>query len=526
MDADVVVVGGGHNGLIAACYLARAGIDVLVVEAHHKAGGMTATSPMVPEAPDHLINEGSIQASLFNASTIVAELELETRFGLVNRFIDPFHVHLGREGESLAFWRDPRKTAEEIKHFSPRDAERWLKLCRTIDAAVSMGVPLMHANAVRPEFKFLRRTIGATLKGWRELRNIQRWVLPSFAEIVETHFEHPMLRGPMTSLLPFGNFRQDIGGWGLIYFGVLHRYGASMFEGGTGALPLALLKCLEAAGGRVRVSAPVEQLVVTGGRVSGVRLVGGEEITARKAVMTTLNPKRVLLELLPAGILDADQRTTARNIPTMERGISDYNLNLAFKGKLSLPKHQKWRSDGLDLRVPCTTWNTHEESLDAYDACDRGEVPAMIPGLAQISTAFDPSMAPAGHDTLWYWSGIVPSKPLMGWEKAREVITERAIKGLAEHYEGIEELEIGRRPQALPDLAKRFWALDGNVFHVDTFITRMTFMKTALGFAGYKTPIPGLYLSGAGTHPVAGICGLPGQNAARTLIRNLRKGVS
>ena len=205
----------------------------------------------------------------------------------------------------------------------------------------------------------------------------------------------------------------------------------------------------------------------------------------------------------------------------MERGISDYNLNLALKGKLSLPKHQKWRRDGLDLRLPCTTWNTHEESLDAYHACDRGEVPAMIPGLAQISTAFDPSMAPPGHDTLWYWSGIVPSKPSIGWEKARNLITERAIKGLAEHYEGIEELEIGRRPQALPDLAKRFWALDGNVFHVDTFITRMSFMKPALGFAGYKTPIPGLYLSGGGTHPVAGICGLPGQNAARTLIRNL-----
>jgi len=523
MDADVVIVGGGHNGLIAACYLARAGVDVLVVEAHEKAGGMTATSPMVPEAPDHLINEGSIQASLFNASTIVAELELETKYGLRNRFIDPFHVHLGKEGESLAFWRDPRKTAEEIKHFSPEDAERFLKLCRTIDAAVSIGVPLMRANAVRPEFRFLRSFIGATISGWRELGNIRRWVLPSFAEIVETHFRHPMVRGPMTSLLPFGNFRQDIGGWGLIYFGVLHRYGASMFEGGTGALPLALLRCLEAAKGRVRVSAPVEEITFAGGRVTGVRLVGGEEIKARKAVMTTLNPKRVLTELLPDGVLSDAQRISASHIPTLERGITDYNLNIAFKGKLSLPRHDKWRGDGLDLRLPCTTWNTHEESLAAYDACDRGEVPAMMPGLAQISTAFDPSMAPPGHDTLWYWCGITPSKPLMGWDAARALITERAVKGLAEHYAGIEDLEIGRRPQALPDLAKRFWALDGNVFHVDTFITRMGFLKPALGFAGYKTPVPGLYLSGAGTHPVAGICGLPGQNAARTLLRNLKR---
>jgi phytoene dehydrogenase-like protein len=104
MSADVVVVGAGHNGLIAACYLARAGLDVLVVEAYEKAGGMTATSPMVPEAPEHMINEGSIQASLWNATTIDAELELSSKFGLRPHFIDPYHVQLGPDGESLAFW--------------------------------------------------------------------------------------------------------------------------------------------------------------------------------------------------------------------------------------------------------------------------------------------------------------------------------------------------------------------------------------------------------------------------------------
>ena len=521
-SADVIIVGAGHNGLVAACYLARAGVDVLVVEAFDKAGGMTATSEMLPEAPGHMINEGSIQASLWNASTIDSDLELTSRFGLRPRFTDPFHVHLGPEGESLAFWKDYRKTAEEIRYFSPKDAEAWLKLCHTIDVAAKIGLPMMRANAVKPEFKFLMQSMGAALGGIGEWGNIKRWVIPSFAEAIETHFQHPLLRGPMTSLLPFGNFRQDIGGWGLIYFGIIHRYGACLFEGGTGTLPLALLRCLEAAGGKVRTAAPVEKLTMTGGRVTGVRLAGGEELVARKAVMTTLNAKRVLLEMLPEGVLDAGQHKRAEHIPTMERGISDYNLNLAFKGKLSLPRHQKWRKDGLDLRIPCTTWNTHEEALAAYEACDRGDVPAMIPGLASITTAIDPKMAPPTHDTLWYWCGIVPSKPREGWDKARDLITERAIKGLSHYYDGIEDLEIGRRPQALPDLAKRFHALDGNVFHVDTFITRMGPLKPAVGFAGYKTPIPGLYLSGSSTHPVAGICGMPGQNAARTLLRNLR----
>jgi phytoene dehydrogenase-like protein len=147
----------------------------------------------------------------------------------------------------------------------------------------------------------------------------------------------------------------------------------------------------------------------------------------------------------------------------------------------------------------------------------------MIPGLAQLSTAFDPSMAPPGHDTLWYWTPLTPSKPRVGWDEARVAITELAIKDMAQYYEGIEQLEIARRPQVMPDIKKRFWAIDGNVYHVDTFITRMGPMKPAVGFAGYKTPIPGLYLSGGSTHPVAGICGLPGQNAARTLLKNLRR---
>src|SRR4051812_49627514 len=115
---DVVVVGAGHNGLVAACYIARAGHDVLVVEQASTAGGMTATNPMAPEAPGHLINEASIHASLFRTTNIDAELGLSKRFGLRMRPIDPAHVHLGPDGESIAMWRDPQRTADEIRHFS------------------------------------------------------------------------------------------------------------------------------------------------------------------------------------------------------------------------------------------------------------------------------------------------------------------------------------------------------------------------------------------------------------------------
>jgi phytoene dehydrogenase-like protein len=151
--AEVVVVGAGHNGLVAACYLAKAGADVLVLERWETPGGMTSTNPMAPEAPDHLINEASIHASLFRTTNIDAELELSSKYGLRQRLIDPAHVHLSPEGESIAMWRDANRTVEEIKRFSRRDARKWLELSNVIAKATAIGLPMMQTNPVRPAAK-------------------------------------------------------------------------------------------------------------------------------------------------------------------------------------------------------------------------------------------------------------------------------------------------------------------------------------------------------------------------------------
>src|ERR1700722_16415658 len=169
-SAEVVVVGAGHNGLVAACYLAKAGVDVLVVERWETPGGMTSTNPMAPEAPDHLINEASIHASLFRTTNIDAELGLSARFGLRQRVIDPAHVHLGADGESIAMWRDPMRTVEEIRRFSRRDAAAWVELSNIIASATAMGLPLMQTNPVRPEFGNVLDTLRAVARGRKELR--------------------------------------------------------------------------------------------------------------------------------------------------------------------------------------------------------------------------------------------------------------------------------------------------------------------------------------------------------------------
>ena len=138
---------------------------------------MTSTNPMAPEAPDHIINEASIHASLFRTTNIDAELELSSKYGLRQRLIDPAHVHLGPEGESIAMWRDPMRTVEEMKRFSRRDAAAWVELSNTIAAATAMGLPLMQTSPVRPEMSKVLKTLRAVGRGRKELLSIARWVV-------------------------------------------------------------------------------------------------------------------------------------------------------------------------------------------------------------------------------------------------------------------------------------------------------------------------------------------------------------
>ena len=521
-EADVVVVGSGHNGLVAAAYLAKAGLDVVVVEASPTAGGMTSTNSFAPEAPEYTINEASIQASLFRTTTIDADLGLSRTYGLRQTVIDPAHFQLAADGSSLGLWRDPRKTAAELEYFSKKDARALLELYEVIEAAVEIGLPMMQTNAMTPEIKNILKSARALAKNRKQLVALGRWMSSSQAEAIEESFEHDMIRAPLLTSLPFMPFDADLSGWSLIYLGVLSRYGVAMFHGGTGSLPKSLIKLIEAHAGKVITSSPVEQLIVTNNRCTGVRIAGGAEIRARRGVLTACSPKTTLTRLLPRGVLEAKKQNAADHIPTRKRGIADAKVNVALSGRVDMSKHEKWRGDGVDLRLACNCYHTYQQALDAARACVRGKVPDAIPGLAQVTNAFDPSMSPAGKDLWWFWTGLTPSYPEDGWEVARKNITDSIIKDAEEYYKGVESMQVAVRPLVLPDIEERFWAIDGSVYHVDPTISRFGPNKPVYGFSGYRTPVDGLFLTGSGTHPVAGISGMPGQNAARTMLKQFR----
>jgi phytoene dehydrogenase-like protein len=526
-DVDVIVIGAGHNGLTAACYLARAGMDVLVVEANDQIGGMTATNATLPEAPDHRFNEGAIQLTgIFRLSGIARELDLP-RYGLREIPVDPAHMQLGPDGTSLGIWKDRERTAGELERFSPADARAWRDLSDALEAMMPATIAYMCSHPTRVLSLDLIKSVARSAFRAGKLRPLVHYATASLTEMLDEVFETNLPKGAIAAMAVFERMGADMSALvALLYLGIVQRISNAMPVGGTGALPQALRRCLEAHCGRVLTSAPVEDILVTGRRVTGVRLKTGQALYCRQGVVAACNARITLLELLAEEALPKYLRARAHDIPITKTAATSLKINVALSGRISAPRHARMRDDGLDPLSVLSAWHTAQEQTRAWNDCWRGEWPDPVPVCCCISpTHVDPTQAPGGQDTFWLWSGVIPVHPRVPWETVRDEIGQKVLTDTARYFDGIDTLEIGRTVLGGPDIEARFNAPAGNVYHVDPIPTRFGPFKPALGFGGYRTPIDGLYLSGASTHPTGGVCALPGKLAAHTLIRDSRKGM-
>jgi phytoene dehydrogenase-like protein len=517
---DVIVVGAGHNGLVAACYLARSGLDVLVVEAADTVGGMTWSAPLVPQAPHHVMNPGALEINFLRGTGIIADLGL-VQHGYREAEVDPPYVFAEPGGETLALWRDPARTVEELRRFSRRDAEAYLEFSRILDGAIGALLPLILANPVRPGWKNVLASLRGVAGHRREVAALTRFLTSSATEVLEERFESPMLKGLIAQLTGFIPLTGDASAAVLLAMGIVHRFGVARVVGGTQGLPDALTRCLEEAGGQVRTAAPVGQLLVEGGWVTGVALTDGEELRAR-AVLAACDPVTTLTRLLPVGTLSGELEARVAGIPTANSNAAVLKVDIALQGRLELPLHQSKRRDDVDLRKPMLLIGDLDAVNDAFAAAATGHLRTPTPFISAVPTAMDPSQAPAGQDTFYAFLNYAPAQPQEPWDSFREAAGKSLVAEASLYYRGLEELEIGRRVQAWPDIAARTGATRGNVIHVDFSPFRAGPLRPARGFAGYRTPVPGLFLTGAGTHPSGGVVGVSGKLAAETLQRSLR----
>lgn len=513
---DVVIVGGGHNGLSAGCYLAAAGKKVLVLEALEKVGGMASSGHLLPEAPEHLIHPYALDMmSMRVHPRVPRELELE-RHGFRQVEMTPGYVYLHPDGTSLVFWRDPEKTAQEIRRYSPKDAESFLAFIKVVFAFLDLAVPMMRVDPAEGNLGARFGALRAALRNRKLKPELMALLTGSAYQAALEHFEHPVTISAMCSLTGLaGPVTADGSGIYYALLGFLHRFGVGRVVGGMQTLSNAMAARLRELGGEVLTSARVEEIVADEQAVRGVRLADGRTFDAR-AVIASCHPQVALELVSPSRI---DQRLLTRHAPANAHGASPLKLDMALRGQISLARFEAKRGDGLDLRKTCLLIGTAEAVLENFRASARGEVPTLPYLTLAAPSAIDPSQAPAGQDTIYIYPPAMPAHPREGWEAIRERVAQQVIDQASEYVDGLKEFEIARRMEAAPHFTRRLNTVDGCVVHIDTTTMRSSKLRPAYGPGGATLPLPGLYFGGSGIHPGGGVNGMPGRIAARRVQR-------
>ncbi len=510
-DYDVIVVGGGHNGLVAANYLGRAGRKVLVLERRSILGGACVTEEFFPGA--RFSSCSFIQAVL--RPKIVDDLELVSRFGLEMYAPDPQGFAVFDDGSHILLWQDIDKTLKQLERIAPEDAKGLLhfgsRLRRFGDltAQWTLDSPPTRSEMIR-HFEDA---------GEEELLN--EFFFGSTRDLLSRYFKSPQIRGFYT----FFGIVSIWGGPSTPGTGYLFGYHASgEFEGtfgrwafpkgGMGAITSALERGALAYGATILTEAPVAEIVVEGGSARGVRLDDGRIFHAR-VVMSSADPKHTMGKLVPQKALTADLRAKVAGIDV--RG-SMARLHLLID---ELPQYIGFDSAevGPQHRGHAILGGSEERFEDAYSAMLRGVFPDQFPIEVIIQSVTDDSLTPKGRHAMILGVQNLPFELAEGdWDSRREEFQGRVLESLFRFAPNLRDHILGCHTITPLDLERTYGITGGNIFHVAMTVEHMFNNRPLPELTDYRTPIEGLYLCGAGSHPGGGVSGAPGHNAARVVI--------
>jgi len=521
---DAIVVGGGHNGLACAAYLARAGRQVLVLERRHVLGGAAVSEEL---HPGFTFSVCSYVVSLLRPH-IIRDLQLE-RHGLELIPLECSFLPLP-DGRSLTRWSDPNRTRQEIAAFSPRDAEIYpefglamTRLARFAKQVIDEPAPDPASLDPRELFRLLR--LGRAMKDFdEEMRYLNFKLLTmSAVDFLDQWFESDVLKGPMSVSGIIGTFL-GVRSPGTAYV-LLHHYmgeidGAfrswGFAKGGTGNVSRAIASAARSFGAEIVTGAPVAHARIVSGRANGVVLENGDEIAA-KAVVSGLDPHRTFLKLVGEKHLDADFLASIRRFKM--RGSSG-KVNLAVD---RLPSFTARPGDGPHLQGDIAIAPGIDYLERAYDEAKYGDFSSRPYLNVVIPSTVDPSVAPPGKHIVSCFVQYAPydiKEGAQNWPKRREAFGDAVVDTLAEYCPGLKESILYRQVLTPWDLEQEFGLTEGNIFHGELSLEQLLFLRPAAGWARYRTPIDRLWICASGTHPGGGIMAAPGEIASRLLLKS------
>jgi phytoene dehydrogenase-like protein len=523
-EFDVIVIGAGHNGLVTAGTLAKAGRRVLVLEARDVVGGAAVTEELFPGYRVSPCADGAG----YLAPEVVRDLKLESH-GLEIVPTDPVAWSPQPDGTHLTFWRDTARTAKEIERFSAADARSYprfvalmQKLAGVVGGLARITPPDIPDVGWKDLPPLLKLAGPVRAMGRAHVADLLRILPMPVSDLLNEFFESDAVKAAIAT-----NAVRDIT-WGpkeagtaytLLYYWALSGTGlfrsAGVVRGGMGGLTGALAAAARGFGAEIRTGAAVSRVVVKERRATGVVLEGGEEIAAG-VVVSNANLRRTFFEMLDPTRLDP---TFVKHVQNVKYRGSAARIHLAVRG---LPEFTALKdSDGDELlRGAIQIAPTMDAIQRAYDATKYGEFSSQPVLDVLIPTLSDPTLAPEGHHVLSITAKFAPYA-LRGesWEDRREAFTDRVIDVLAEYAPKIRDQIVHRHTRVPPDLESGFGLPGGNGNHGEMTLDQFFHMRPIPGHADYGTPYAGLYLCGAATHPGGGVTGIPGQNAAREILK-------
>jgi phytoene dehydrogenase-like protein len=523
---DAIVVGGGHNGLTAAFYLARAGLETLVLERREIVGGCCVTEEI---APGCRASTTSYIASMLRPE-VIRDQDLGAH-GLRMVPCDPYLQVPFDDGTVLPWWAERERLVAEIERISPRDAATWSRVDDKLKRLARYLQPFFlepppdpgarGTEALRELLKMARRFWGIS---GREIGEMVSFLTGSLGEFLDRNYESEKVK----TLILANNVYGKHGGpydngtaLGLLFHllsGGEHDVQGFMGHvmGGMGAITQAMAAACRALGVEIRTGADVAAILASGGRVKGVALADGTELES-PLVLSNADPKRTFLGLAPAGELPAEFREAVRGIK-MDGPCAKVNLVLAEEPRFrGAPEGAGPSQRSLYTLVPSL-----EFAERCYDQAKLGRIPDELWVDCVVASNVDPSLAPAGRHVMTCFVQYVPYRLREGdWDRERERLGDLVLKKIGEHAPNVSGAVVARQVLTPLDLERTYGLTEGNIFHGDLSLEQLFFMRPVPGYSGYRSPIEGLYLCGAGAHPGGGVTGAPGYNAAHRALADL-----